>query len=62
MMKIYPITEKQAKLIKDMNEFCQEKFDFYGKNRKDASDYISRNINEFKFLTMDGWAVTNGYM
>lgn len=39
-----------------MNEFCKEKF-IYNDNTtiKEASDYISRNIDEFKLLTMDNW-------
>lgn len=49
------ITEKQRQFIEDMNEFCQEKFDFNGKTRKEASKYISRNIEEYKLATMDNW-------
>lgn len=49
------ITDKQRKLIEDMNEFCREKFDFSGKNRKDASEYIDRNMSEFKLATMSNW-------
>lgn len=52
------ITEKQRELIEDMNEFCTEKFSFDGKTRKDASEYIDRNIAEFKLLTMDSWALS----
>ena len=50
-----PITDKQRTLIEDMNEFCREKFDFNGKTRKDASEYIDRNIDEFKLTTMSNW-------
>ena len=50
-----PITNKQRKLIEDMNEFCHERFDFNGKTRKDASEYIDRNMNEFKLATMSNW-------
>lgn len=49
------ITAKQRELIEDMNEFCREKFNFDGKSKKDASEYISRNITEFKLLLMDTW-------
>lgn len=49
------ITEKQRQFIEDMNEFCREKFDFKGKTRKEASEYISRNIEEYKLETMDNW-------
>lgn len=50
-----PITDKQRQLIEDMNEFCREKFDFNGKNRKDASEYIDRNMSEFKLASMSNW-------
>lgn len=50
-----PITNKQRQLIEDMNEFCREKFDFNGKNRKDASEYIDRNMSEFKLASMSNW-------
>lgn len=49
------ITNKQRKLIEDMNEFCKEKFYFTGKTKDDASAYISRNIEEFKLATMSNW-------
>ena len=51
------VTEKQKKFIKDMNEFCCEKFDFKGKTKKEASEYISRNIEEYKLATMDNWQI-----
>ena len=40
-----------------MNEFCCEKFDFKGKTKKEASEYISRNIEEYKLATMDNWQI-----
>lgn len=53
------ITEKQIKLIQQMNEFCREKFDLENNHsRKSATEYISRNINEFK-LEM---SVANNYL
>lgn len=50
------ITEKQKALIDAMNEFCTEKFN-YNKNttKEEAREYISRNIEQFKLLTMDDW-------
>lgn len=52
------ITEKQKELIEDMNEFCTEKFDLsFERTCKEASDYISRNMEQFKLLTMDSWAI-----
>lgn len=43
------LTEKQKNLIEDMNEFCHKKF-IYNDNTtsKEASEYISANIDEFK--------------
>ena len=50
------ITQKQKALIDDMNEFCTEKFKYDEKTTKaEARDYISRNIEEFKLLSMDNW-------
>lgn len=51
------ITEKQRQFIEDMNEFCKEKFDFNGKIRKDASEYISKHIEEYKLAIMDSWQI-----
>lgn len=51
------ITEKQRQFIEDMNEFCKEKFDFNGKTRKDASEYISKHIEEYKLAIMDSWQI-----
>ena len=50
------ITEKQKALIDDMNECWTEKFN-YNKNttKEEAREYISRNIEQFKLLTMDDW-------
>lgn len=52
---IINITPPQRRLIEAMNEFRREKFDFNGKNRKDASEYIYRNMNEFMLATMENW-------
>lgn len=52
------ITEKQKALIDDMNEFCTEKFNYDENTTKaEASEYISRNIEQFKLLTMDNWQI-----
>ena len=51
------ITEKQRQLIEDMNEFCREKFDFKDKTRKEASEYISKHIEEYTLATMDSWQI-----
>lgn len=50
------ITEKQKSLIDAMNEFCREKLIYTNKTtRKEASNYIDRNIEEYKLATMDNW-------
>lgn len=50
------ITQKQIKLIEAMNEFCNEKFDLENnKSKKDAIEYIARNMDEFKLKQMDNW-------
>lgn len=50
------MTDKQKNLIDQMNEFCREKLLYDSKTtRKSASDYISRNIEEFKLQTMSNW-------
>lgn len=54
-----PATEKQLKLIADMEEFVDEKF--RGKTRSDASAWIEGHMQLFKLLTMDTWALEHGY-
>ena len=50
------ITKNQKELIDDMNEFCREKFMYDDcTTLAQAAEYISRNIEEFKLLTMDNW-------
>lgn len=57
-----PITPRQRALIEDMNEFCDEKFNFNKTpTLKAAQQYISRNIEEFKLKTLDNWHLENGY-
>ena len=46
-------TEKQLELIADMEEFCKEKF--VGETIEDASEYIDRNMEEFKLNCMENW-------
>ena len=39
-----------------MNEFCKEKLLYNNETTMtEASEYISRNIEEFKLVTMDNW-------
>lgn len=54
-----PATEKQLKLITDMEEFVGEKF--RGKTRAEASTWIEGHMELFKLLTMDTWALGHGY-
>lgn len=50
------MTEKQKSLIDSMNEFCREQFVYNEETTvKEASDYISRNIEEYKLATMSNW-------
>ena len=56
------MTEKQKELIERMNEFCKEKTDIsYQRTKEEARDYISRNIEEYKLLSMDNWNISHGY-
>ena len=56
------MTDKQRELIEAMNEFCREQFDLsYERTKEEASEYISRNIDEYKLLTTSNWALSNGY-
>ena len=52
------ITNKQRNLIEDMNEFCDEYFDLsIHRTKKEASEYISRNIDEYKLKLIDNWGL-----
>ena len=53
------MTDKQKLLIESMNEFCREKCDLEA-SVKEASDYIDRNIEEFK-LEMEVSSKMFGY-
>lgn len=52
-------TKKQLDFIKDIEEFVDEKFT--GKTKKEASDYIGRNIEIYKLNSASNWAIVNGY-
>ena len=57
------MTERQRNLIKAMNEFCKEKFDLsYSRTKEEAREYISRNIEEYKFQStvVNYWNARNG--
>lgn len=53
------MTEKQRELVECMNEFCNEKCDLSA-SVKEASDYIDRNIEEYK-LQMEVMSPMFGY-
>lgn len=48
------MTDRQRDLIEAMNEFCKEKCDLSA-SVEEASDYIDRNIDEYKLLAIDEW-------
>ena len=47
---IIDITLPQRQLIEAMNEFCREKFDFKGKTKEDAMEYISKHMKSLSCL------------
>lgn len=52
------MTDRQRKLIDCMNEFCTAKLAYDNSTTcKEACDYISENIDEYKLLTCDDWAL-----
>ena len=53
-------TQKQLAFINDIQEFVGEPFT--GATREEATLYISENIEMYKLLTMDNWALGNGYL
>lgn len=56
------MTVKQRKLIESMNEFCDEKFDVsITRNNKEVSEYISRNIEQYKLRTGNEHLIDKGY-
>lgn len=48
------MTKRQAELVEQMNEFCDEKLSMDAAV-KEAQEYISRNIEIFKLRIMDDW-------
>lgn len=52
-------TKKRLDFIKDIEEFVNEKFT--GKTKKEASDYIGRNIEMYKLNSASNWVIVNGY-
>ena len=56
------MTAKQRKLIEQMNEFCDEKFDISKiRSNKEVSEYISRNIEQYKLRTENEHLIDKGY-
>lgn len=60
------MTEKQKEFIEVMNEFAgnlYKPFDLsYKRTRKEASEFISKNIELFKVSSANIWTITNGYI
>ena len=52
-------TTKQLEFISVIEEFVDEKFT--GKTKKEASDYIGRNIEIYKLNSASNWVIVNGY-
>ena len=52
-------TIKQLEFIKDIEEFVDEKFT--GKTKKEAQEYIGRNIEIYKLNSASNWMIVNGY-
>lgn len=52
-------TQKQLDFIRDIEEFVEEKF--HGTTKREASEYIDRNIELFKLYTTPNWALEHGY-
>ena len=56
------MTVKQRKLIESMNEFCDEKIDITKiRSNKEVSEYISRNIEQYKLRTVNEHLIDKGY-
>lgn len=56
------MTVKQRKLIESMNEFCDEKIDITKiRSNKEVSEYISRNIEQYKLRTVNEHLIYKGY-
>lgn len=56
------MTVKQRRLIEQMNEFCDEKFDVSKiRSNKEVSEYISRNIEQYKLRIVNGHLIDKGY-
>lgn len=53
------LTQKQLAFISDIQEFVDKPFT--GTTKEEATLYISENIEMYKLLTMDNWALENGY-
>lgn len=48
-------TEKQLSFIHNIEEFVDERFT--GRTKREASEYIDRNIEMFKLLSSDEWSL-----
>lgn len=57
--EIKMMTDKQREFIEEIQAYVREKFN--GVTMKDASEYISRNIEEYQVLSADSWICSRGY-
>lgn len=46
-------TERQMEFINDMEEWISEKFT--GTTKQEATEYISKHIEQYKLLTLSNW-------
>lgn len=60
--KTLPITDKQRKLIMDMQEFSEYPLpEFKGTTRGEASDYIDQWLAKSHESMLDCWETTQGF-
>ena len=52
-------TKKQLDFIASIEEFADESYN--GNSKQDATNYIKRNIDTYKLMSMNSHVITNGY-
>ena len=52
-------TDRQLDFISVIEEFVDEKF--VGTTKEDASEYIDRNIEEYRLMSCDAYQLEHGY-
>lgn len=53
------VTKSQLEFIQMIEEFVDEQF--FGSTKEEASQYIRRNIEEYKLKSSSSWILNNGY-